>query len=113
MEGDCTWRQTLKTQRLPGGARRPMKSAATKASCPFCLEAPSSHFPAREKLLNLPGGLQEREGSGVTRAGQREREVRACGEGPVSLGWIFTDNKEQAKELNEAVLRTRLTEDHP
>lgn len=90
-----------------------MKSGVTKAGCPFCLEAPSSHFPAREKLVNLPGGLQEREGSGVTRLGQRERRSRVCGGGLVSLWWIFAGNKELAKELNEAVLRTRLTEDIP
>ena len=41
------------------------------------------------------------------------KEVRACGGGLVSLWWIFTGNKELAKESNEVVLRTRLTEDHP
>lgn len=70
--GVTTWRQTMKTQRLLAGAKQPMKSSVTKAGCPFCLEAPSSHFPAQEERLNLPGGLQEREGSAVARVGQGE-----------------------------------------
>lgn len=31
----------------------------------------------------------------------------------MSLWWMFAGNEELAEELNEAVVRTRLTEDHP
>ena len=31
----------------------------------------------------------------------------------VNLWWIFTGNEEPSKVLNEAAIRTRLTEDYP
>lgn len=96
----------------PWGCQATHEECRDKGRLPFLSGGSLLSLPCPGKA-SQPSRRSSREGRIWSDQSWAEgREVRACGEGPVSLGWIFTGNEELAKELNEAVRRTRLTEDH-